>query len=101
MALSVSQMAKYASTPSWGTERRCACIFHTNSVTAEEGVTGFETGYGETVLIADDESTVRLLMVDAPQDAGYRVLEAVNGPGGLKILQSETRIAGRYEWSTA
>ncbi len=40
----------------------------------------------------DDEPTVRLLMIDLLQDAGYRVLEAPDGPGGLKILQSETRI---------
>jgi len=53
---------------------------------------GFETGYGETVLVVDDEPTVRLLMVDALQDAGYRVLEAADGPGGRKILQSEVRI---------
>ena len=64
----------------------------TNNDIAEEGMAGFETGYGETVLIVDDEPTVRLLMVDALQDAGYRVLEAADGPGGLKILQSETRI---------
>jgi CheY-like chemotaxis protein len=62
------------------------------SETAEEGVAGFETGYGETVLVIDDDPTVRLLMVDALQDAGYRVLEAGDGPGGLKILQSESRI---------
>ena len=64
----------------------------TNNDTAEEGMVGIETGYGETVLIVDDEPTVRLLMVDALQDAGYRVLEAADGPGGLRILQSETRI---------
>jgi PAS domain S-box-containing protein len=60
--------------------------------TAKEDMAGFETGYGETVLIIDDDPTVRLLMVDTLQEAGYRVLEAAEGPGGLKILQSETRI---------
>jgi PAS domain S-box-containing protein len=64
----------------------------TNSEAAEEGVAGFEAGYGETVLVVDDEPTVRLLVVDALQDAGYRVLEAADGPSGLKILQSEGRI---------
>jgi Histidine kinase-, DNA gyrase B-, and HSP90-like ATPase len=44
--------------------------------TAAEDVAGFETGYGETVLIIDDDPTVRLLMVDTLQEAGYRVLEA-------------------------
>ena len=64
----------------------------TDSETAQEGMEGFENGYGETVLVIDDEPTVRMLMVDALQDAGYRVLEAADGPEGLKILQSETRI---------
>ncbi len=52
----------------------------------------FETGYGETVLVIDDEPAVRLLMVDVLRDAGYRTLEAGDGPAGLKLLQTETRI---------
>jgi signal transduction histidine kinase len=53
---------------------------------------GFETGYGETVLVIDDEPTVRLLVVDVLQGAGYRVLEAPDGPAGLKTLQTDVRI---------
>ena len=63
-----------------------------NAETIEEGVAGFEAGYGETVLVVDDEPAVRLLMVDVLQDAGYRVIEATDGPGGLKILQSDARV---------
>ena len=59
---------------------------------AHEGVAGVEVGYGETILVVDDEPTVRSLMVDALEDAGYRVLEAGDGPSGLKILQSDTRL---------
>jgi CheY-like chemotaxis protein len=58
----------------------------------QAGMAGFESGFGETVLVVDDEPTVRLLTSDLLQDAGYRVLEAAEGPGALKILQSETRI---------
>ncbi len=43
-------------------------------------------------MVIDDEPAVRLLMVDVLQDAGYRILEAIDGPGGLEILQSDTRI---------
>jgi len=58
----------------------------------EDGMADLQTGYGETVLVVDDEPTVRLLMVDVLQDAGYRVLEAADGPSGLKILASDSRI---------
>jgi signal transduction histidine kinase/DNA-binding response OmpR family regulator len=57
-----------------------------------EGRPGFETGHGETVLVIDDEPSVRLLTVDVLQEAGYGVLEAADGPAGLRILQSDTRI---------
>ncbi len=63
-----------------------------SSESAAEDGAAFESGYGESVLVIDDEPTVRLLVVDTLQDAGYRVLEAEDGPSGLKILQSETRI---------
>jgi CheY-like chemotaxis protein len=53
---------------------------------------GFESGFGESVLVIDDEPTVRLLVVDLLQDAGYRMLEAGDGIAGLKILQSDVRI---------
>jgi len=58
----------------------------------DNGLVGVESGYGETILIIDDEPSVRSLIVDVLQDAGYRVLEAFDGPSGFKILQSETRI---------
>ena len=63
-----------------------------NYETDQELKGDYESGFGESILIVDDEPTVRLLMSDLLQDAGYRVLEAADGPSGLKILQSETRI---------
>jgi PAS domain S-box-containing protein len=47
---------------------------------------------GETVLIVDDEPTVRMLMTEVLEDLGYRAIEASDGAAGLKILQSDTRI---------
>jgi signal transduction histidine kinase/PAS domain-containing protein len=49
-------------------------------------------GYGETVLVIDDEAIVRMLIVDVLEEGGYASLEAGDGPGGLKILQSDARI---------
>jgi CheY-like chemotaxis protein len=51
-----------------------------------------EAGQGETVLVVDDEGAIRLLITDVLQDAGYHVLEAADGPSGLKLLQSGARI---------
>ncbi len=45
---------------------------------------------GESVLILDDEITVRMLLTDVLGDAGYRVFEAGDGAEALEILQSAT-----------
>jgi PAS domain S-box-containing protein len=47
---------------------------------------------GETVLVVDDEPTVRMLVVDALHELGYVAIEAADGAGGLKVLQSDQRI---------
>ncbi len=47
---------------------------------------------GETVLVVDDEPTVRMLVADVLGDLGYGALEAEDGPSGLKILQSRARV---------
>ncbi|MGI4858216.1 MAG: PAS domain S-box protein [Janthinobacterium lividum] len=45
-----------------------------------------------TVLVVDDEPTVRMLVIDILEDLGYSWLEAENSAEGLKILQSDARI---------
>ncbi len=47
---------------------------------------------GETVLIVDDEPTIRMLVNDALQDLGYRTIEVATGPAGLEVLRSDARI---------
>ncbi len=47
---------------------------------------------GETVLIVDDEPTVRMLVVDALEERGYACIEAADGPAGLRILETAVRI---------
>jgi len=50
------------------------------------------TGQGETILLIDDEPIVRMLMVEVLEELGYIVVEAQDGPSGLKALESEARI---------
>ncbi|HEX4767324.1 MAG TPA: PAS domain S-box protein [Lichenihabitans sp.] len=47
---------------------------------------------GETVLVVDDEPTVRMLVREVLEDLGYRTIEAGTGADGLRVLQSEARI---------
>ncbi len=49
-------------------------------------------GQGETVLVVDDEPTVRMLVTEVLEDLGYRAIEAADGSAGLKVLQSGVRI---------
>jgi signal transduction histidine kinase/CheY-like chemotaxis protein/PAS domain-containing protein len=49
-------------------------------------------GDGETVLVIDDEPTVRMLVAEVLAEAGFAAIEAGDGPSGLKILQSNARI---------
>ena len=39
---------------------------------------------GETVLVVEDEPSVRELVVEVLNDLGYRALEAADGPSGLQ-----------------
>ena len=48
--------------------------------------------HGETILIVDDEDTIRTLMKELLGELGYRTLEADNGPAGLEILESREHI---------
>jgi PAS domain S-box-containing protein len=47
---------------------------------------------GETVLVVDDEPTVRMLVMEVLEELGYAAIEAADGAAGLKILQSNARI---------
>ncbi|QXQ06427.1 PAS domain S-box protein [Sphingosinicellaceae bacterium] len=47
---------------------------------------------GETVLIVDDEATIRMLVADILEECGYASIEAETGAEGLKLLQSDARI---------
>ncbi len=47
---------------------------------------------GETVLVVDDEPTVRMLVIDILEDLGYAAIEASDSAAGLRVLQSDVRI---------
>ncbi len=47
---------------------------------------------GQTVLVVDDEPSVRMLVTDVLEELGFTVIEAADGPSGLKALQADARI---------
>jgi PAS domain S-box-containing protein len=47
---------------------------------------------GQSVLVVDDEPTVRMLVTEVLEELGYAALEAADGPSGLAALQSDARV---------
>jgi len=47
---------------------------------------------GKTILVVDDEITVRELIAESLSDSGYVVIQAGDGNAGLKILESDVHI---------
>lgn len=49
-------------------------------------------GTGETILVVDDETVVRMLIMDVLEDNGYHALEAHDGASALKIIESGLKL---------
>ena len=49
-------------------------------------------GTGDTVLIVDDEPSVRMLITEVLGELGYTAIEAADGASALQVLRSDTRI---------
>ena len=47
---------------------------------------------GETVLVVEDEPVVRGVILEMLGEQGYRTLEAVDGPAGLRQLRGDARV---------
>lgn len=56
------------------------------------GMIAAASGSGRTVLVVDDETLVRMLLVDAVTEVGFSGLEAGDGPQALEILASDASI---------
>jgi PAS domain S-box-containing protein len=68
---------------------------HRGEIPAEQAkdvVAAERAATGETVLVIEDEPVVRGVILEMLGEQGYRTLEAIDGPSGLKILRSGERI---------
>src|SRR3954467_4749460 len=83
------------SRPGAGTSVRLYLPRHHGEAAAERIVTAGSdelAATGETVLVVEEEPVVRGVIVEMLQEQGYRALQAVDGPSGLRILQLNQRI---------
>jgi signal transduction histidine kinase len=74
------------------------CIYlprHRGSAVESEALpapTGsWQSLHAETILIVDDEPTVRMMVSESLTEAGYHIVEAADGPIALKLLQTSAR----------
>lgn len=58
----------------------------------EEAAYATASASGQTVLIVDDEATIRHLVDEVLDEAGYTVIGAADGAAGIKVLQSGARV---------
>ena len=58
----------------------------------EEAIATAAAASGETVLVVDDEATIRHLIDEVLDEQGYTVIGAADGAAGIKVLQSGARI---------
>ena len=68
---------------------------HHSDVAVEHGTaaaTAEHAATGETVLVVEDEPVVRGVILEMLGEQGYRTLEAVDGPAGLRLLRTGARI---------
>lgn len=64
-----------------------------NDERRSNGPTPIAEGWGETILVVDDERAIRMLMVEVLVDLGYRVLDAGDGPRAIELLKENRTIA--------
>jgi PAS domain S-box-containing protein len=65
---------------------------HTDEADEQPDLSTAPRGEGETVLVIDDEPTVRMLVSEVLGDLGYNAIEAEDGAAGLKVLNSPARV---------
>ncbi len=51
-----------------------------------------DVGNGQTILLVDDETTLRVLIAESLQEAGYGVISGADGPSALRLLEAAERV---------
>jgi PAS domain S-box-containing protein len=61
-------------------------------VDEEEAIAAAAAASGQTILVVDDEATIRHLIDEVLDEQGYTVIGAADGAAGIKVLQSGAKI---------
>jgi PAS domain S-box-containing protein len=78
-----------------GTSIRLYLPRHHSEIAVEHAIVARaaeQAATGETVLVVEDEPVVRGVILEMLGEQGYRTLEAVDGPAGLRLLRSDARV---------
>ncbi len=59
---------------------------------AEQGTPQLAQGLGETVMVVEDDPSVRLIITEVLQELGYEAIEAADAQAAIPVLQSTERI---------
>ncbi len=84
-----------ASEPGKGTAVELCLPRHLSALLAEDPETAVDTepaATSGTVLLVDDEPSVRTLLGETLAGLGLSVIEAADGPAGLRVLESSARV---------
>jgi CheY-like chemotaxis protein len=63
-----------------------------DAINLEQPMQDAPRGQGETILVVEDDATVRLILADVLDELGYDVLVAADARPAISILQSNRRI---------
>jgi PAS domain S-box-containing protein len=66
---------------------------HDHATEAPPAADAIPRGKGETILVVEDQADVRLYSVEMLTELGYRVLDAPDGPSGLRVLDAHRDLA--------
>jgi PAS domain S-box-containing protein len=81
------------SKPGEGSTFRLYVPRHHGAAEAGSGPAGVvPTGAGETVMVVEDDASVRMIVLDVLQELGYRGIEASDAREAIPILESGARI---------
>src|ERR1700731_600096 len=78
-----------------GTSVRLYLPRHDGAAAAPDAAAAAATRHasaGETVLVVEEEPVVRGVILEMLAEQGYRTLEAIDGPSGLRILRTKARV---------